>query len=144
MLKGFRFIQNVRVVIADIDLFRHVNNIAYLRWCEIARSEYFHEVIGEEIDGPRGIIQAKIDFTYERQIRYREDVAVGCRVSRIGTKSLDVTYEVWSQAQGRRCAYGMTPLVAYDYATQSSIVVPDAWHARISAFELISPRTGKS
>ncbi|MGH7756564.1 MAG: acyl-CoA thioesterase [Vulcanimicrobiaceae bacterium] len=139
MLDDFGFVQHFRVVLADIDLLRHVNNVAYLRWCETARSEYFHEVIGGRIDGQHGIIQAKIEFTYERQMRYREDVAVGCRVTRIGNKSFEIGYEIWSETQAVRCAYGATPLVAYDYLAQTTIAVPAEWRARILAFERVPP-----
>ncbi len=142
MLEEFRFVQRFRVPLGDIDMLQHVNNVAYVRWLETARCEYFADVIGEPIDGSRGIVQAKLEITYERQIRYRELVAVGCRISRIGTKSFDFAYEVWSETDGRRCARALAPMVAYDHALRRSIEFPQQWHERIAAFEPLAAIPG--
>ena len=114
---------------------QHANNVAYIRWCEMMRSEYFAQVMDVPINGDRGIIQASIHFTYERQLRYREKIAIGCRVSRIGTKSWDFEYEIWSETHGRRAAHGITTVVAYDFIEQRSIVIPQEWRDAIAAYE---------
>ncbi len=142
MLEIFRFVQRFRVPLGDIDMLRHANNVAYVRWLETARCEYFAEVIDESIDGARGLVQAKLEITYERQIRYREPIAVGCRISRMGTKSFDFAYEVWSEADGQRCAHAIAPMVAYDHAAGHSIDIPRQWHERIAVFEPLAAIPG--
>ena len=139
MLDDFRFTRTFRVIVADTDFLGHANNVAYIRWCEVGRCEYFHEVICGEFHGSQGFIVAKVDFTFERQLRYHEEISVGTRVSRIGGKSFDLTHEVWSVVENRRCGYGVIPLVAYDYHAQKTIRVPDAWRTRILDFERVSP-----
>jgi acyl-CoA thioester hydrolase len=135
MLDGFPLVSRFTVPFADIDMMQHVNNVAYIRWAEMMRSEYYARVAGESINGAHGIIQATIDFTYERQLAYRERIAVGCRISRIGTKSFDFAYEVWSDDQQHRAAYGITTMVAFDFTVNASIAVPDRWRAALAAFE---------
>ena len=135
MLEGFNLITRFTVPFGDVDMLQHVNNIAYIRWMEIVRTEYFASVMGADITSAQGMIQANINFQYEKQIEYRERVAVGVRVSRIGTKSFDFTYEIWSETHGHRCAYGTTAIVAYDFVKHASIPVPDDWRAKIDAFE---------
>lgn len=76
-------------------MMRHVNNVAYIRWTETMRSEYFAQVMHVPVNGDHGMIQATINFTYERQLLYREQIAIGCRIPRIGTKSFDFYYEIW-------------------------------------------------
>jgi acyl-CoA thioester hydrolase len=136
MLESFRYLQRFRVPFADIDRLQHVNHAAYIRWAEQIRCEYFKEILGEEIRGSRGIIMAKIEMTYEVPVAYRERVAIGCRVARIGTKSLDFSYEVWSDDRNLRCTHAVSTLVAIDYGTGATIVVPDDWRAKVAAFEL--------
>jgi acyl-CoA thioester hydrolase len=97
------------------------------------RSEYFAQVMKTPINGDQGIIQANIDFTYERQLKYREKIAVGCRISRIGTKSWDFAYEIWTY--GHRAAHGTTTVVAYDFVQQATIHIPAHWREAIAAFE---------
>ena len=135
MLESFPLVSRFTVPFADIDMMQHVNNVAYLRWAEMMRSEYFAQVMGVPINGARGIIQANIDFTYERQLRFREQIAIGCRISRIGTKSWDFEYEVWSETHGHRAARGITTMVAYDFVEQKTIAVPKEWREAIAAYE---------
>jgi acyl-CoA thioester hydrolase len=135
MLDGFPLISRFSVPFADIDMMQHANNVAYIRWAEMMRSEYFAQVTNEPINGTHGIIQANIDFTYERQLKYREKIAVGCRISRIGTKSWDFEYEIWSETYGHRAARGITTVVAYDFVQQHTIEIPATWRESIAAFE---------
>ncbi len=135
MLERYRKINRFRVEFADVDMLRHVNNTTYLRWAETARSEYFYDVLGEEIGGTNGMILAKMEVTYEKPMFFREFVAIGARVSRIGTKSFDFEHEIWSQDRDACCARITTTMVAMDYTTNETVAVPDAWRARIAAFE---------
>jgi len=135
MLEGFPLVARFSVRFADIDMMQHANNVAYIRWCETMRSEYFSQVMDVPINGDHGIIQANIHFTYERQLKYREKIAIGCRISRIGTKSWDFEYEIWSETQGHRAAHGTTTVVVYDFVTQSTMAIPAEWREAIAAYE---------
>ncbi len=135
MLDGFPLITRFSVPFADIDMMRHVNNVAYIRWAETMRAEYFARVMGTDINGRHGMIQASIQFEYERQLSYREPIAVGCSIPRVGTKSFDFEYEVWSVAAGHRAARGTTAMVAFDFEENRTIVVPADWRAAIATFQ---------
>jgi acyl-CoA thioester hydrolase len=135
MLEGFPLVTRFSVPFADIDMMRHVNNVAYIRWAETMRAEYFAQVMGTDINGRHGMIQAAIEFKYERQLSYRERIAVGCSIPRIGTKSFDFIYEVWSIDHGHRAAHGTTAMVAFDFADNRTIEVPTEWRDAIAAFQ---------
>ncbi|HEV3155462.1 MAG TPA: acyl-CoA thioesterase [Candidatus Baltobacteraceae bacterium] len=123
------------VPFADVDMMRHVNNVAYIRWTETMRSEYFAQVMKTPINGDRGMIQATISFTYERQLLYREEIAIGCKIPRIGNKSFDFEYEIWSETHGRRAAHGITTMVAFDFVRDQTIIVPEDWRTAIAEYE---------
>jgi acyl-CoA thioester hydrolase len=135
MLETFPLIMRFSVPFADVDMMQHVNNVAYIRWLETLRAEYFAQVMRTPINGENGMIQATINFTYERQLSYREEIAVGCRVPRIGTKSFDFYYEVWSRTEGQRAAHGITTMVAFDFNANRTIAVPQSWRDAIAAYE---------
>jgi acyl-CoA thioester hydrolase len=135
MLEGFPLISSFTVPFADIDMMQHVNNVAYIRWAEMLRSEYFAQVMQVPINGDHGMIQATIEFTYERQLHYREKIAVGIRIPRIGTKSWDFEYEIWSADDAQRAARGITTMVAFDFVHQHTIAVPQHWRKAIAAYE---------
>jgi len=139
MLEAFRLVHRFRLVFADVDMLRHANNLAYARWAETLRTDYFADVLGETIGGERGIILARLEIVYEKPIAYRENVAIGGRVGRIGTKSFEFPSEVWSADRGERCAKIACTLVAFDYVGNRTIPVPDDWRSKIDAFENARP-----
>ena len=141
MISGFPLLWDFTVAFGDIDMIQHVNNIAYIRWIETIRCEYFARVMRSDIRSDRGVIVAQLNFTYERQLEYREAVTVGCKVSRIGNKSFDLAYEIWSRTYAHRAAHGTTVQVGYDFSLGRSIVIPDDWRAAVAAFESGPPQT---
>jgi acyl-CoA thioester hydrolase len=142
MLETFRLVHRFRLTFGDVDMMRHANNLAYARWAETLRTDYFADVLGETIGGERGIILARLEIVYEKPIAYRENVAIGGRVGRIGTKSFEFLNEVWSDDRSERCAKIACTLVAFDYIGNRTIPVPDDWRLKIDAFENAEPRGG--
>ncbi len=135
MLEGFPLISRFTVPFSDVDMMQHVNNVAYIRWCEMLRAEYFAQVMDEPINGKRGMIQANISFTYERELHYRDSIAIGIKVSRTGTKSWDFAYEIWALDKNARVAHGITTVVAFDFAAGKSIEMPQEWREGIAVYE---------
>ncbi len=138
-LDDFRFVMRFRVPFHDIDMLQHVNNAAYVVWLETARCNYFEEVLGGSLTSANSMIVARLEMNYERALDYREDVAVGCRVSRIGRKSFDVAFEIWSETRRQRAVYGNSIMVGYNYETRQSIEIPKRWREIIDEYEVVSP-----
>jgi acyl-CoA thioester hydrolase len=141
-LADFRCTTRFRVPFCDIDMLQHVNNASYVVWAETARCAYFAEVLKESLAGANGIILARLELDYEQPLDYREEVAVGCRIARIGRKSFDFAYEIWSETRQVRAAHGLTTMVAYDYAAKASIVIPERWREFIASYEVVAPTVG--
>jgi acyl-CoA thioester hydrolase len=141
-ITDFRCISRFCVPFCDIDMLQHVNNASYVVWAETVRCIYFAEVLKESLAGSSGIILARLELDYEQPLDYREQVAVGCRISRIGRKSFDFTYEIWSETRQQRSARGLSAMVAYNYESKSSIVVPERWREAITAYEVVAPAMG--
>ena len=141
-LADFRCVTRFRVPFCDVDMMAHVNHASCVVWAETARCTYFDEVLRESITGKNGIILAHLEFDYEQPLDYREDVAVGCRIARIGRKSFDFTYETWSETRKVRAARGFSTMVAYDYVAKTSIPIPERWREVIAEYEAIAPVVG--
>jgi acyl-CoA thioester hydrolase len=141
-LTDFRYQLRFRVPYCDVDMLQHVNHAAYVVWAETVRCTYFAEVLKEPLNGANGIILARLQFEYEQPLDYREEVAVGCRISRIGRKSFDFLYEIWSETRQLRAAHGLSTMVAYDYEANKSIVIPERWREIITAYEDVAPTVG--
>ena len=142
-LTDFRCIHRFRVPFCDVDMLQHVNNASYVVWVETVRCIYFAEVLKESLAGANGIILARLELDYEQPLDYREEVAVACRVSRIGRKFFDFESEIWSETRQFRAARVLSAMVAYNYAAKASIVIPARWRELITAYEVIAPEVGK-
>ena len=141
-LEDFRCITRFQVPFCDIDMLQHVNNASYVVWVETVRCNYFAEVLKESLAGTNGVILARLELNYEQPLDYREQVAVGCRISRIGRKSFDFACEIWSETRQVRAARGVSAMAAYDYSAKASIVIPERWREIITAYEVVAPTVG--
>ncbi|MGA3125380.1 MAG: thioesterase family protein [Candidatus Korobacteraceae bacterium] len=141
-IADFRSVLRFRVPFCDVDMLQHVNHASYVIWAETVRSNYFEEVLKEKLTGASGVILARLEFDYEQPLDYREDVVVGCRISRVGRKSFDFAYEIWSETHGKRAARGLSVMVAFDYHAKASIVIPERWCKLIAAYEIVAPTVG--
>jgi acyl-CoA thioester hydrolase len=122
-----------------LDILQHVNNASYVVWAETAHCIYLHDVLGISFAEANGIVLARVSFDYEHPLGYREEVAVGCRIVRIGRKSFDFAYEIWSETHQKLAARGLSTMVAFDHHKKASIPIPDRWREIIPTHEIIAP-----
>lgn len=121
---------------ADIDAQGHVNHARYFTFMEEARMRYV-QALGLGTDSSDfnavGQIVAEATCAYLQPVFLGQTVDVAVRVARLGTKSLDLDYQL--SVAGQVVARGRTVQVAYDYAVRRSIPIPDAWRPAIAVFE---------
>jgi acyl-CoA thioester hydrolase len=135
----FRFNQTIEVRFADLDVLGHLNNATYLTFIEQARILYIQEVCGWSGEWQRlGMILARTEIDYKLPVTFGDVVVVFVRTSHIGNKSFDLEY-LMSRQRGADApqivAAAKTVMVAYDYAQETSISVPQAWREAMFAYE---------
>jgi acyl-CoA thioester hydrolase len=123
-MDGFDYVHREAVRFRDLDGMGHVNNAVFMTYMETARLNYFRSLgLG---DNPlKGMILARAEVDFRSPIELGEQIEVGVRAGRIGTKSFDLEEEV--RADGRLAAEGKFVLVAYDYAANVSREIPEEW-----------------
>ncbi|MFN2627963.1 MAG: acyl-CoA thioesterase [Gaiellaceae bacterium] len=114
-MSGFRFVHRERVRFRDCDSMGHVNNAVFSTYLEEARIR----VLG----GLEPFILARVEIDFRSQLWAHEEVEVGTRCSRIGTKSFDLEHEL--RAGERVVAEAKSVLVAYDYVRGESVPLSD-------------------
>jgi acyl-CoA thioester hydrolase len=128
---GYPFVYRDTVRFRDLDGMGHVNNAVFLTYMESARIAYL-SALGAGDNPQHSLILARAEVDFRSPIAFGEDVEVGVRPSRIGTKSFELEYEV--RADGRVAAEGKSVLVGYDYEAGASTEIPAAWR------EWLAPR----
>ena len=136
-MESFKFFYPLQVRYADLDPQWHVNNAHFLMFLEQTRFAYLIET--GLFDGKSffdlGLIVADVHVTYRAPIDLSQKIRVGCRVSRIGNKSLTFEYQIEEESTGLVFATAETIMVAYDYHAHRSIPVSEEWRKKIAAYE---------
>jgi acyl-CoA thioester hydrolase len=137
LLVGFPIVTEISVLWGDEDSFAHVNNVAYLRWCESARVEYLKRIdLFPEVP-PRGLgpIIASVTCHYRRPLTYPDTVLVGTRVTAIKNSSFRIEQRIISQTACIVAADAETTMVTVDYSTGKPVPVPEHVRAAIARLE---------
>ena len=121
---GFPFVRREDVRFRDVDGMGHVNNAVFLTYMESARIAYL-TAHGAGPNPQLSLILARIEVDFRSPIAFGEEVEVGVRPSRMGTKSFELEYEL--RADGRLAAEGKSVLVGFDYSRGESVEIPAGW-----------------
>ena len=126
-MDGFPFVHRETVRFRDLDGMGHVNNAVFLTYLEQARLAWFGTGDGFALDD---VILARTEVDFRSPLQVGEEVEIGVRPIRVGTKSFDLEYEL--RAGGRLVARAKSVLVGYDYERGESIPVPTRWKRRLT------------
>jgi acyl-CoA thioester hydrolase len=137
LLAGFPVVTEISVLWGDQDAFGHVNNVAYLRWVETARVEYFRDIgLGAPVAPTTiGPILATQTCHYRRPLNYPDTIVIGTRVTAIGNSSLRMEHKLISRAAGEIAAESDSVIVTVDYTTGRPVRVPDAIRQAVGKVE---------
>lgn len=118
---------------ADIDMFGHVNNAAQQQYFDLGKLYYFRNVL--ELNNGRDdlrLVMASTTNNYYRQITMADEVEVHTSVARIGTKSIHLFQQIVG-TDGSVYSNSATVMVAFDFASQTTVEVPAEWRTRIES-----------
>lgn len=120
---------------SDVDIFCHVNNVAQQMYFDVGKTDYYHKVFGHDIlyDNLR-IVTVSTSTSYMSQIRHDDDIFVATETRRIGNKSMELFQQIIRcEADGSRtvCSESTSIMVAFDFAAQQGVRVPDEWREKI-------------
>jgi acyl-CoA thioester hydrolase len=139
MIDSYRHRTRLEVRFRDIDAFGHVNNAAFVTFVEQARVRYLIDVLRVETVQRLPLILAALQVDFRAPILFGHNVEIETRVDWIGNTSFSMSHRMTAgpgeAAAERLVAEAATVLVAYDYATERPIRVPDPWREAFAAFE---------
>ena len=121
------FVHRETVRFRDLDSLAHMNNAVYATFLEQARIAF----LSQHDAHVENMILARLEIDFRSPVELGETVEIAVTPARVGTKSFDLDY-VLSVGE-RVVAEAKTVLVAYDYATGSSVELPDEWKERLAA-----------
>lgn len=137
-MEGFKHKTPIQIRFKDIDALNHVNNANHITYFELARVQYFDDVVNEEVNwSEQGIILAKITVDFKTPVYFKDKIFVYTKCIRLGNKSFDLAYSLVREKDGKETelATGSSVQVCFDYKNQSTISIPESWKKKVEAFE---------
>ena len=139
MTDSFRHRTRLEVRFRDIDAFGHVNNAAFVTYLEQARIRFLIDNLHIETPQSLPLILAALEVDFRAPILFGQQVEIGTRVDWLGNTSFSMSHRMTAgtgpDAGERLAAEATTVLVAYDYATERPIRVPDLWRDAFATYE---------
>ncbi len=137
-IEKFKHKTKIKVRFSDLDAMQHVNNATYLSYLEEARIDYFDNLFKRDKGSlDFQAVVGRIEINYIYPIELGDEVEIYSRVSKLGTKSIDVEHIVAICKDNKfiNAATALTKLVYYNYKTKTTVVIPDAERAVLVNFE---------
>ena len=75
-------------------------------------------------EGDESVILGKMEVTYLRQSTYPNVYDIGCRISRLGTKSFDIFSAIFDKNSLTPIVTGTFITVSFNYKSQETILIP--------------------
>lgn len=124
-LADYKYSTPIPIRFSDIDAFGNVSNTIYLTYFEIARSNYWKEIIQWDRQ-QTGVILGRSEINYLKPLALEDQVKCYVRTSRIGNSSFDVAYVLVKLTPNGEeiCTTGKSVCISYDYSTKKPIPIP--------------------
>jgi len=138
-MNPYRHKTPVQIRFKDIDRLGHVNNANHITYFELARVEYFNALMddGAKIDWDNeSLILARMEMDYKLPIMLGDKIAVYTWVSRMGSKSFDMSCSIVKEsAEGTEVevAKGLAVIVCFNYKLNQTILIPEVWKEKMMA-----------
>jgi len=120
----FRYL--VPIKWGEIDALGHLNNTVYFRLAEEARIKMF-KTLGQNVtvEGGEGPVLAFIDFQFLSPVYYPDTLFVGSWISNIGTTSIQLIQNFYSEDQQKLVGKSKSVLVNIDYKKGTKLAIKD-------------------
>ncbi|HEY8505596.1 MAG TPA: thioesterase family protein [Gemmataceae bacterium] len=137
LLAGFPVVVEQAVAWGEMDAFAHVNNVAYFRYFENARLEYFRRIDWLGLMDRTGIgpIVASTSARFRRPLFYPDTIAVGARLVVMDADRLTLEHRIVSERLGAVTTEGEVVVVSFDYRHNKKAALPEELRRRIEELE---------
>ena len=136
----------LRVRWAEVDMQKIVFNGHYLTYLDTAIAEYWREI---GVPYPHGYVDRYANDVYLRKAtleylgsaRYDDELAVCCRVARLGRSSMTFVFEIYRREEPAPLITAELIYVNADPATMQAAPLPEELRSRVRAYERLAPQS---
>ncbi|MBA3662578.1 MAG: acyl-CoA thioesterase [Bacteroidetes bacterium] len=135
-MEGFNASIKIKLDWSEMDLFGHINNVAYFKFIQAARVNYC-ELVGINTSNPDEKLSFAVAATncqFKKPLYYPGEIEVKTKIAWIKNSSLQMEHIILNQDL-EICAEATDVIVLFDYAVNAKVTVPAEVRARIEAIE---------
>lgn len=125
MKSPFTVSADIQVRFRDTDAMGHVNNAVYLSYLEIARLEYWRQLVKRRDWRSLDIVVARAEVDYRFPATVDMDLVVWVRTVELKRSSFVMEYRVEEKGTGRLIAEARTVQACFDYKAGKVQRIPD-------------------
>jgi acyl-CoA thioester hydrolase len=127
---------NLRIDWSEMDLFGHVNNVAYFKYIQASRVNYWESIglvrIFEE--NKIGPILLSASCQFRKPLRYPGNIVIQARMDFIKNTSFGIHHQVLNE-QNEIAAEAQDVIVMYDFNKNSKVPFPDGYRRVVEKME---------
>jgi len=140
LLKEFKVITPITVQWGNMDAMRHVNNVAYVTWGEVARIDYFTALEGKLFaSAPTKFKYAPIlgfqSVKYIAPLVYPDKIYIGTKTDKIKEDRIILKSYYFSKKLKKLVAIETHEVIIFDYKTNKKVLVPNELITKINNLE---------
>jgi acyl-CoA thioester hydrolase len=135
-ISDYKYKTPIPIRFSDIDAVGHVNNAIYLTYFEIARLNYWKEIIDWNLR-EHGVIVGRSEVNYLKPITLDDEIVCYVRTTRIGNSSFDMLHLLARITPNGEeiCTTGKTVCISYDYSLNKSVSIPLKEREKMIAYD---------
>jgi len=125
---------NIKLDWSEMDLFGHINNVAYFKYVQSARVNYL-ESVGINTADPENKLSfavAASSCNFKQPLYFPGEIVVKTKTDWIKNTSLQLTHLICNQ-KNQISAEAIDVIVLFDYATQKKVNIPDTVRQKIGS-----------
>lgn len=123
---------------ADVDIYGHVNNVAYYSYVDSAVNGWLMRAVGEDLRRLPSIgVVAETSCRYFSEIDFPAEIDVGLALERIGTSSIAYAFAIFRTGWEAACASGRFVHVYVDDINRRPTPIPDVIRAAVMSLPSI-------
>ena len=123
---------SIKIDWADLDLYGHVNNVAFYKYMQSARIAFCDSVGLSVLNEPNKLsfILAASECHYKHKLMFPGSITIVCKVVHIGNTSFHLEYKIVDQ-NANVAATGKDIIVLYDYNNDTKVHIPQDLKERL-------------
>jgi acyl-CoA thioester hydrolase len=120
------FSLSIRLDWSEMDLFGHINNVAYFKYIQAARVNIWERIglAGRHEAQNIGPIRAETGCKFIRALHYPGAVKIKSQIEKIGNTSFTIAHIIYD-TEGREAARARDAVVVYDFEKGEKVPVPE-------------------